>query len=72
MVLRLDRRVQAYLRGPALGSIRIVAAPAMIRVGSSPGRDELLAALARLGYVSAHAPLASGGLDCLDTQLKER
>ncbi len=60
VVVRLDRRVQAYLRGPALGSIRIFAAPMVVRPGAGPGRDDLLVALARLGYVEGRAPLGPG------------
>ncbi len=60
VLVRLDRRVQAYLRGPALGSIRIFAAPALVRPGSGPGRDDLIATLQRLGYVEGAEPLAPG------------
>ena len=60
-VLSLDRRVQAYLAGPALGGARIYAAPAVLRRGGRVPGGSLVRTLTRLGYkVAATEALAPG------------
>src|SRR5262245_65225999 len=49
--LLVDRRVRAYLRGPALEGMRILAAPTRLEPGTFPEPGELAHKLERLGYV---------------------
>jgi penicillin-binding protein 1B len=62
-VVRLDARVRAYLRGPALGGVRIYAAATHLRPGDPVDAASLRRRLARLGYVAvAQAPAHRGEL----------
>jgi penicillin-binding protein 1B len=54
----LDRRVRAYLAGPALGEARVWAAPAVLRPGARVPGGSLPRVLARLGF----RPAPGGGL----------
>lgn len=59
--LVLDARVRAYLRGPALEGMRILAAPTVIAPDTFPERGALARKLERLGYTVAHdAPPVAG------------
>src|SRR5581483_6756114 len=49
-ILRLDAQVRAYLAGPALGTVRIYAAPTVLRVGAPMPGGSLARKLARLGF----------------------
>ena len=61
VLVRLDARVRAYLRGPAVGGIRIYAAPATLRAGTPGAVASLRQRLLRVGYVEvATAPQADG------------
>src|SRR5438270_11909194 len=70
-LVRLDGRVRAYLAGPALGAVRIYAAPTMLRRDAPVPGGSLARKLARLGYRQAEggrlAPgtyrLAAGGVE---------
>src|SRR5438094_8928909 len=50
---RLDRQVRAYLAGPALGAVRIYAAPTVLRRDAPVPGGSLARKLARLGYRQA-------------------
>src|SRR2546425_1036184 len=52
-VVRLDRQVRAYLAGPALGAVRIYAAPTVLRRDAPVPGGSLARKLARLGYRQA-------------------
>src|SRR5437763_16655589 len=52
-LVRLDGRVRAYLAGPALGAVRIYAAPTVLRRDAPVPGGSLARKLARLGYRQA-------------------
>src|SRR5881392_3401753 len=70
-LVRLDGWVRAYLAGPALGAVRIYAAPTMLRRGAPVPGGSLARKLARLGYRQAEGGAlvagtyraAGGGVD---------
>jgi penicillin-binding protein 1B len=74
----LDRRVQAYLAGPVLGSARVYAAPTTLTPGRPVPGGSLARKLARLGYREvtdgATRPLAAGQYrvrgDALDVAIR--
>ena len=49
-VWRLDQRVQTYLAGPALGGVRVYAAPSVLQPGGRVPGGSLVRMLGRLGY----------------------
>lgn len=60
-VVRLDARVRAYLRGPALRGVRIYAAATHLRPGDPAEPATLARRLARLGYLPVdHEPAKAG------------
>src|SRR5438093_11600093 len=58
---RLDRQVRAYLAGPALGAVRIYAAPTMLRRDAPVPGGSLARKLARLGYRQAEGGTLAPG-----------
>src|SRR3989441_9351466 len=60
-VVQLDRRVRAYLAGPALGAVRIYAAPTMLRRDVPVPGGSLARKLARLGYRQAESDVLAPG-----------
>src|SRR2546426_12516604 len=62
-VVRLDRQVRAYLAGPALGAVRIYAAPTVLRRDAPVPGGSLARKLARLGYRQAGGGTLVAGTD---------
>ena len=60
-LVRLDGRVRAYLAGPALGAMRIYAAPTMLRRDAPVPGGSLARKLARLGYRQAEGGTLAPG-----------
>src|SRR5439155_16236773 len=60
-LVRLDGRVRAYLAGPALGAVRIYAAPTMLRRDAPVPGGSLARKLARLGYRQAEGGTLAPG-----------
>src|SRR5437016_6978682 len=60
-LVRLDGRVRAYLAGPALGAVRIYAAPTMLRRDVPVPGGSLARKLARLGYRQAEGGTLAPG-----------
>src|SRR5438552_17642520 len=60
-LVRLDGRVRAYLAGPALGAVRIYAAPTMLRRDTPVPGGSLARKLARLGYRQAEGGTLAPG-----------
>src|SRR5437867_8122859 len=58
---RLDRQVRAYLAGPALGAVRIYAAPTVLRRDAPVPGGSLARKLARLGYRQAEGGTLAPG-----------
>src|SRR5437870_13231821 len=58
---RLDRQVRAYLAGPALGAVRIYAAPTVLRRDAPVPGGSLGRKLARLGYRQAEGDALVAG-----------
>src|SRR5207249_9450191 len=58
---RLDRQVRAYLAGPALGAVRIYAAPTVLRRDTPVPGGSLARKLARLGYRQAEGDALAPG-----------
>src|SRR5437879_11456552 len=61
VLVQLDRRVRAYLAGPALGAVRIYAAPTMLRRDVPVPGGSLARKLARLGYRQAEGGTLAPG-----------
>src|SRR5437016_1020045 len=60
-LVRLDGRVREYLAGPALGAVRIYAAPTMLRRDAPVPGGSLARKLARLGYRQAEGGTLAPG-----------
>src|SRR5437879_11907026 len=63
VLVQLDRRVRAYLAGPALGAVRIYAAPTMLRRDVPVPGGSLARKPARLGYRQAEGGTLAPGTE---------